>query len=409
MPAILNNSERGGSELRNSFKILSVVLLLLSFSAAQESRIYREGSNWERQITGNLAAVRNLHVKVDSGAVHVEGAGQSGISYNIRNQSFAPSEEKARREFDQYKISAYVSGDTAWIVGEWQGGRSHKFSGDFRIGVPQNVELVKIETEGGNLDASHLQGRLEATSGGGTIRIGDVGGQSLAETGGGSIEARSVGGDLSLRTGGGSIRVDSARGKLSAESGGGSITVTSCAQGAALETGGGNISVERCGGRLKASTGGGSIELGDISGPAEIETGGGSIRLSSATGAVRAETGGGSIELNGVPSAHAETAAGGIVAKFVSGSQRTDSVLETSAGDITIYLAPNLNVTVRASIELANGHSIRSDFSEIHVNRESNESWPGPRTITAEGTLNGGGPLVKVRTVTGDITIRRGN
>jgi len=30
----------------------------------------------------------------------------------------------------------------------------------------------------------------------------------------------------------------------------------------------------------------------------------------------------------------------------------------------------------------------------------------GPKTVTAEGNLNGGGPLLKVRTTTGDITIR---
>jgi DUF4097 and DUF4098 domain-containing protein YvlB len=142
--------------------------------------------------------------------------------------------------------------------------------------------------------------------------------------------------------------------------------------------------------------------LCEIAGPAEIETGGGSIRLSSATGAVRAETGGGSITLNGVTAAKAETGAGGIVAKFVSGGDRTDSVLETSAGDITVYLAPTLNITIQASIDLANGHRIRSDFSEIRVTTEGGE-W-GPGTATAEGNLNGGGPKLKVRTTTGDIT-----
>jgi DUF4097 and DUF4098 domain-containing protein YvlB len=172
-----------------------------------------------------------------------------------------------------------------------------------------------------------------------------------------------------------------------------------------LETGGGSIEVHRCSGSLKATTGGGSIELGEIAGPVEIETGGGSIRLSSATGAVRAETGGGSITLNGVPSARAETGAGGIVVKFVSGGERPDSVLQTSAGDITVYLAPSLNVTIRASIDLANGHRIRSDFSEIRVITEGGE-W-GPGTATAEGNLNGGGPVLKVRTTTGDINIIR--
>jgi DUF4097 and DUF4098 domain-containing protein YvlB len=120
---------------------------------------------------------------------------------------------------------------------------------------------------------------------------------------------------------------------------------------------------------------------------------------------VRAETGGGSITLNGVTAARAETAAGGIVAKFVSGSERTDSSLETSAGDITVYLAPNLSMTIRASIELANGHRISSDFSEIRVVSEGGE-W-GPGSATAEGNLNGGGPVLKVRTTTGNISFLR--
>ena len=134
-----------------------------------------------------------------------------------------------------------------------------------------------------------------------------------------------------------------------------------------LETGGGSIEVQHCAGPLKVTTGGGSIELGEIAGPAEIETGGGSIRLSSATGSVRAETGGGSIELNGVTAAKAETAAGGIVAKFVSGSERTDSILETSAGDITVYLAANLSMTIRASIDLANGHESALIFPKFEL------------------------------------------
>jgi len=392
--------------LKRVTKSVGVLILLLGVAAAQESRIFRDGGNWTREVAGNLAAVRNLRVKTDAGAVRVEGGDQNQISYLIRNRSNSSSEERARHEFDQFKIKTYVNGDTAWIVGEWEEGGSRKFSGDFKITVPQNIASVKVETEGGNVDAYRLGGRLDASSGGGTIRIEEIAGASMVETGGGNINARSLGGDASLRTGGGSIRVESTSGKLEAETGGGGITVTSCGQGAVLQTGGGSISVERCGGRLKASTGGGSIELGQISGPAEVETGGGSIRLTSATGLVHAETGGGSIELNGVPCARAETGAGGIVAKFVPGSQRTDSMLETAAGDVTIYLTSNLNVTVRADIELANGHSIHSDFSEIRVNSEGGD-W-GPKTISAEGSLNGGGPMVKVRTVSGNISIRRG-
>jgi DUF4097 and DUF4098 domain-containing protein YvlB len=391
--------------LKKICQLVAALFLIAPLLAAQENRVYREGDAWAREITGSLAVAKNLRVKVEAGNVRVEG-GSDSISYVIRNRAYADSESKARREFDAYKVSAYVRGDTAWVVAEWDGGSARKFAADFLIKVPRNMDAVKVETEGGNTTASGIAGRVDAESGGGNIRLDDIGGAINAETGGGSIDVGSVESDVSLHTGGGSIKVNSAKGKIDAESGGGSVAVVSGLKDAVLETGGGSIQVERCAGKVKASTGGGSIDLGDIGGPAEMETGGGSIRLSSAKGHVRADTGGGSIELNGVPSARAETAAGGIVAKFVaSNGERHDSALETSAGDITVYLAPNVNISVRASIEVANGRNIRSDFPEIRVTTEGGDY--GPKTITAEGSLNGGGPVLKVRTTTGDICFRR--
>lgn len=389
-------------------KLAAVLLFILPLASAQQTRVYGEGGNWTQEITGSLATVKNLKVKVDIGSVHVQGGSQQDVTYVIHNHSYGGSEDKARREFESYKINAYVHGDTAWIVAEWEGGSPHKFSGDFTVNVPRQMDEIKIETEGGNVTANSVTGRVDAQSGGGTIRVDDIGGKVNAETGGGSIEVGSVASDVSLHTGGGSIRVNSAKGRIEAESGGGSINIASGSQDAVLETGGGSIQVERCSGRVKASTGGGSIDLGDVGGPAEMETGGGSIRLTSAKGAVHAETGGGSIELNGVPSAHAETSAGAIVARFIgSNGERHDSQLETAAGDITVYLLPNVNISVRASIDIANGHSIRSDFPEIKVVSEGGDY--GPKTVTAEGSLNGGGPVLKVSTTTGDICFRRAN
>jgi len=391
--------------LKRFSKAIAVLFLTLPLALAQQGRIYGDGGNWTQEITGSLAAARNLRVKVDVGSVKVTGGFQSIIDYTIRNHSYSGSEDKARREFENYKINTYVRGDTAWIVADWDGGRAHRFSGEFNISVPRNMDEVKIETEGGSISSTGIAGRVEAESGGGNIRFDDIGGSINAETGGGSIEVGTVASEVNLHTGGGSIKVNSAKGKIVAESGGGNVTVVSGAQGAELGTGGGSIHVDRCDGRVKASTGGGSIDLGDIAGPAEISTGGGSIRLNSAKGPVRAETGGGTIELWGVPSARAETGAGGIEAKFVPSSEKSDSSLETSAGDITVYLVSNVNLSIRASIEVANGHSIRSDFPEIRVTTEGGDY--GPKTVTAEGSLNGGGPVLKVQTMTGDISFRR--
>jgi DUF4097 and DUF4098 domain-containing protein YvlB len=373
---------------------------------AQETHVSRDGGAWGQEITGSLATVKNLKVKLDMGSVVVRGGQQQGISYVIHTRFGNSSEQDARRQFDQYKVTAYVKGDTAWIVGDWQGGRRPRhFSGEVSVMVPRDMALLKLETEGGNVEAMGISGRVEAESGGGSMKLDDIGGGVSAETGGGSIDVGTVSGELGLQTGGGSIEVRHAVGKLTAETGGGSIDVQSCEQGATIETGGSSITVRHCNGMVKASTGGGSVDLSDIGGAAELETGGGSIRLTSAKGHVQAETAGGGIELYGVPSASAETGAGGITVKLVNtGAERSDSNLVTGAGDITVYIAADVAINIRASVDMGTGHHITSDFADLHINSEG-DKWA--RTLTAEGKLNGGGPTLKVRTASGDICFRR--
>lgn len=400
------------------------VLILVAPVMGQDTHVSREGGAWTQVMNGSLAGVKNLKVKVDAGSVVLHGGPRPGIDYTFRISAQTSSEEDARRQFQNYKVNTYIRGDTAWVVGEWEGGGHHihmgpahvridtgserKFSGEFAINVPRDMDAVSIETGGGGVEATGISGRVDIQSGGGSVKVDDIGGSANLETGGDSVDVGRVGGDLKLQTGGGNIMIRSVKGMIKAETGGGNVTVLSGEQGAVVEAGGGNVEIKRCSGHVKASTGGGSIDLGDVGGPAEIDTGGGSIRLASAKGAVRAQTGGGSIELYGVPSARVETGAGGITVKLINtGAERSDSVLETSAGDITVYIAADVAISVRASVDLGNGHHITSDFPDIHVAGEGNQ-W-GPRTLTAEGKLNGGGPILKVRTTTGDIRFKRAN
>jgi hypothetical protein len=385
--------------------IIQIVLLLAAtWCPAQQGSVQREGNAWTSVSNGTLAGVHNLHVQIDAGEVEVEGGSAQGISYAIHNRSYEPSEERAQRQLEAYKVSAYVRGDSAWIVGQWEGGRPHKFSSDVKVTVPRNLDLAKVETGGGTISVKGITGRVEGESGGGAVFLDDIGGPISAGTGGGHIEVGNVAGDLKVRTGGGNIRIGSAKGKVAAETGGGNVLLASCSQGAYLQTGAGMIKVEKCVGEVKAETGGGNIELGEIGGEANIDTGGGTIKLISATGPVKAETGGGCIELWGVPSAHVETGAGTITAKFIPGGG-TDSILQTATGDITVYLMASVKMTVNASIEAASGHTITSDFPQIRVSSEGGQ-WE-PKQVSAEGSLNGGGPELKIRTTMGNIYIRR--
>ena len=222
---------------------------------------------------------------------------------------------------------------------------------------------------------------------------------------GGSIGVGTGGGEAILKSAGGSISVQQVGGRLIATTYGGSVEVGTARQVATIESMGGAIRVRQTGGDLHAVTAGGTIEAGEVGGAATLRTAGGSIRLASAKGAVQAETAGGSITmLKMQKGVRAATAAGGITAELL-GRDLSDSALETTAGDITVYLASNVACSVRAAIEMASGHKIKSDFPELKITTEG--SGFGARHWDAQGMLNGGGPMLRLRTSAGDIEILR--
>jgi hypothetical protein len=145
--------------------------------------------------------------------------------------------------------------------------------------------------------------------------------------------------------------------------------------------------VSKCEGQIKAETGGGTIDLSEIGGPAVIESGGGGIKVAGIRDGLRAETG-----------------SGPIVATLTRGTNFTDSRLETSVGDIIVYVPEGLGVTIRAAVEVARGDGIHSEFPELKITRSGSI---GPREVFAEGSLNGGGPVLHVHTATGNIQFLR--
>jgi DUF4097 and DUF4098 domain-containing protein YvlB len=375
-------------------------------AVAQESKIVREGNAWVQVITGSVGPARSLRVQAEFGNVNVHGGGQA-VTFVVRKRAAAASEAEARRLFESYQIAIARVGDSATFEGTWEGRNARHFNVEFQIEVPRAIEAVKVSTDGGNVSVVAVNGQVKAESGGGNVNLDDVNGAATAETGGGNINVGTAGSDLVLKSGGGNIRITAAKGRVLTQTGGGRIVIGSSNQNLVAETGGGGIQVNKCGGELKLSTGGGSLDVGDVNGRASMETGGGSIRLSGASGMVVATSGGGSLELfNLAHGARAETGAGTITAEFLSGRGGfADSSLQTSAGDVVVYLPRDLRVTVRAAVEVASGHSIRSDFPELKITSEGS-NW-GPRTLYAEGALNGGGPVLKLRTTTGDIEVRR--
>ena len=73
-------------------------------------------------------------------------------------------------------------------------------------------------------------------------------------------------------------------------------------------------------------------------------------------------------------------------------------------GDVYVYLPINLSLTIDAAIDAAAGHHIVTDFPLSILGDKEDFS---ERTIRGHGTLNGGGEVLRIRTVAGNIEIRK--
>jgi DUF4097 and DUF4098 domain-containing protein YvlB len=382
--------------------VLAILACSFTGALAEQARVYRDGNSWVQEKTGTLPAAKSLRLKVTLGSVRVQG-GASAISYTIRSRVNTGSEQEARKMFGKYEITSGTRGDSAWITGEWSGSWPHKFSGEVVLNVPREMESVKIETQCGDIDVKDIAGNVDGQSGGGNVVVDTIGGTVTAETGGGNVRVGRAGG-AHITTGGGNIDLGDIGGPVSLETGGGHVRLASATGAVKAETGAGDISAQKCSSSLKAETGGGNIEIGDVGGDVEMSSGGGRLKLASARGMVHAETGSGRMDLGRISGGvKAETGSGGIAVEIAS-ANFADSELESPAGDVIIYLSPQLAAVIRASIDAASGHTITSDFPEIHVTTEGGD-WA--KSVWAEGRLNGGGPVLKVKTSTGNIEFRR--
>jgi DUF4097 and DUF4098 domain-containing protein YvlB len=381
-------------------------LVALSVPAlAQSSRVFREGNAWIEETTGSLPAGREFRALTDIGSVQVQGSA-SQVTYVVRKRSTADTEEAARKQFEQLRITASKVGDAVVLEGKVLSRNMNRMAADFIVQIPRLTQLVKAETRGGALSLNSIQGAVIAITGGGSVKLDDMGGPVKVSSGGGSMEAGNVNADLFLQSGGGNVSVDRVSGQLVVKTGGGKVRIGTAGP-TTVETGAGNIEVSKCAGELRANSGGGNLIFGDVAGNLTADTGGGSIRLSSVQGNVKVTTGGGSVELWKVgQGANVETGGGAITVQFVGGrNQFRESYLHTALGNVVVFLPRDLGVNVHASTEMASGGGIKSAFPGVAISSEGGQY--GPKSMFGEGALNGGGPTLRIRTTVGQIDIRQ--
>jgi len=161
---------------------------------------------------------------------------------------------------------------------------------------------------------------------------------------------------------------------LTANSGSGDVVDEGVGQNAKLQTGSGDIKASGLEGPFTVKTGSGNIVAEQIGqGDVIAETGSGNIELKDIHGAFHGETGSGDIKANGTP----------------SGSWN----LQTGSGTIELWTG-NAPLTLDASTgsgSVSTEHEmvVQGSFDHHHI----------------RGTLNGGGPTIRVQTGSGDVRI----
>lgn len=181
---------------------------------------------------------------------------------------------------------------------------------------------------------------------------------------------------VTLRTSGGQLSTDDIDGPVS------------------LRTSGGSIAARRIRGDVDADTSGGSIDIADIMGRVRADTSGGSIDITSVTGAVDARTSGGSVEIRGAGGrVDARTSGGAVTVGFTAGNGQ-GGTLTSSGGQVRAEIDPAVSLSLDAS---SSGGGVDADVPVTVSGRFSRNSL--------RGDLNGGGPLLRLRSSGGGVRV----
>jgi len=373
------------------FSALALFACLVPTGA--QTAITRENGYWVRTITGTASPRQRLRINAH-GPVTLEGGVARDLSYTVVVRINARTEFEARHILQQYFVR--VENQGAWTVLTAPGGPALT---SIQLRGP-SLSNVTISTSEGAVQASGIEGLLDVDSGAGDLSADRIGGDCKLVTGGGGIRVGEVKGALHGTTGAGHINVKTVGGEAVLETSGGDIIANIAGGAVQATTAGGGVHIGAAGGAVTASSGGGEIIVEKAGGPVSVRNMAGPVQIHSAAG-VRCESGSGGVRLSNISGPmRVSTSMGSILANLF-GSRLTDSYLATGSGDITVLIPSNLGVTIQAQNSMADTlRRIMSDFREIQARRQ------GPRVI-AEGSLNGGGPVLQISGMGGTIFLRR--
>ncbi len=359
--------------------LLAVILTTIGFSQDKITKSF------------NVKKGENLLVKV-SGSVKVESWGKDEVYVEVIGLS--------KDDVDDLKMKQ--EGNTVVVT------LKNENDASFSIKTPEQFNL-DIKTNGGDLLCSgKFIGNIAGTSAGGDVKVANVTGNVTLTTAGGDVICGDVTGDVKLTTAGGDVRAGNIGGEAKLTTAGGDIIVNTASKTISLSTAGGDIRINSVGGEVKASTSGGDISVGNVTGAAKLNTSGGDIKLAGANGKISANSSGGDLKLEKLSGSVSANTSGGEVYVELTPDGNEESKLNSSGGNIKLFIPENSKATIEAVIEVRSKKDLKEKYKVISDFKfNSYVIDDDEREIRAAINLNGGGKLIKLNTSNSNIEIRK--
>lgn len=177
---------------------------------------------------------------------------------------------------------------------------------------------------------------------------------------------------------------------------GGNVTVGDLAGRMQARTSGGNVKFGTIDGSIDGGTSGGNVELGSCTGDTRLQTSGGNVRAEKIIGQADLGTSGGDIVVKLVENVLSAHTSGGDVEAGIGGALKGDCSLETSGGDVKVTVDKAAAFRLDAA---TSGGGVRADGLTITLD----DGGSGRSHLS--GNVNGGGPVLKLRTSGGSIRV----
>ncbi|HEU5396064.1 MAG TPA: protein kinase [Verrucomicrobiae bacterium] len=164
-----------------------------------------------------------------------------------------------------------------------------------------------------------------------------------------------------------------------------------------VETSGGDVTLSTAQGPATLKTMGGRVKCISVDGPVDGQTMGGEVQAAGCGGRLNLSTMGGDVSVDNFsgPSVRATTMGGSVSVDFAV-APSADCELHTSGGNVTATIPETAAITVDAHTA---GGEVRTDLP-VQVEGKF-------RGSTLQGTMHGGGPVLKLQTMGGNINLRR--